>query len=72
MSVEVQPPSEPAPSTRTTFPASAIHSCSSCGTPVAVDIESLEEARRTIKELEAQMELLRKKAAAAGTCLKFT
>lgn len=70
MSVEVQPPSEPAPSTRTAFPASTTHSCSSCGTPIAVDMEGLEEAKRTIKELEAQMELLRKKAAAAGTFLK--
>ena len=33
-------------------------------------MEGLEEAKRTIKELEAQMELLRKKAAAAGTFLK--
>ncbi|XPS92853.1 hypothetical protein M3J09_002230 [Ascochyta lentis] len=65
MSVEVYLPSEPAPSTRTPGPASATHSCPSCGTIVIVDAEDVEEARRTIKQLEAQMESLREKAAAA-------
>lgn len=72
MSVEVQLSSEPAPATYTAQPASTAYSCPSCGTPVAVDVGDAEEAKRTIKELEGQMELLREKAAAAGTFWKHT
>ena len=71
MSVEIQPPVEPAPSTRTVQPASTTRSCPSCGTTVAVETEGAEEAERTIRELQAQMELLREKAAAAGTFMKL-
>ena len=71
MSVEIQPPLEPAPSTLTVQSASTTHSCPSCGTTLAVDIEGAEEAKRTIRELQAQMKLLREKAAAAGTFMKL-
>ena len=71
MSVEVQLPLEPAASTPTTQSASTTHSCPSCGTNVAVDFKGLEEARGTIRELEAQMELLKQKAAAAGSITGF-
>lgn len=67
MSVEVQLPLQPAGSTRPTQSTSTTHSCPSCGTNVIVDLEDLEEARGTIRELEAQMELLKQKAAAAGS-----
>ena len=66
MSVDIQPLAEPAPSTRTALAAST-HSCPSCGTNLVVNIGDMEEAARAIRELEAQMELLRKQAAAAGT-----
>lgn len=66
MSVEIQPPSEPAPSTRNARPASTAHSCPSCGTPVALDFEGADEAARVIRELQAQMEVLREKATSAG------
>lgn len=68
MSVELQTPSEPAPPTRTVQPASTTHNCPSCGTTVTVGMEGAEEAQRVIRELQAQMQLLKKQAAAAGMC----
>ncbi|KAJ4334077.1 hypothetical protein N0V87_007130 [Didymella glomerata] len=65
MSVELQQPSEPAPSTRNAQAASTVHNCPSCGTPVAVDSEGLGETARVIRELQAQMQALRQTAAAA-------
>lgn len=71
MSVEVQPPLAPPASTRTPQSTSTTHSCPSCGTSVTVDLKDLEEARGNIRELEAQMELLKQKAAAAGSITEF-
>ncbi|KAF3032808.1 hypothetical protein E8E12_002562 [Didymella heteroderae] len=65
MSVELQQTSEPAPSTRNAHAAYIAHSCPSCGMPVTVDSEGANEAARVIRELQAQMEALREKAAAA-------
>lgn len=46
--------------------ASRAHSCPRCGTPVpSEDAEA--DARRKIWELEAQVEMLKEKATAAGT-----
>lgn len=48
--------------------ASRGHSCPECGTHVHVpEDRDMEEAQRRIKELEAQVELLKEKATAAGT-----
>ena len=66
MSVELQQPSEPAPSTRNAQAARSIHNCPSCGTRVTVDPEGPDEAARVIRELQAQMEALRQTAAVAG------
>ncbi|KAF1933163.1 uncharacterized protein M421DRAFT_415527 [Didymella exigua CBS 183.55] len=65
MSVEIQPPSELASSTRNAQAASTAHSCPSCGTLVALDFEGTGNAARLIRELQAQMEVLREKATAA-------
>lgn len=67
MSVETQPPLESAPSTRTTQASNATHSCPACGTSITVDTEGAEEAQKIIRELQVQMDMLREKAAAAGT-----
>jgi hypothetical protein len=64
MSVELQTPLKSAPPTRTVQTASTTHNCPSCGTTVTVGME--EEAQRVIKELQAQMQLLKQQAAAAG------
>ncbi|KAJ8113399.1 hypothetical protein OPT61_g4463 [Boeremia exigua] len=66
MSVEIQPSSEPAPSTHTLQPAGATHNCPSCGTSIAVNTEDAEVAKETIRELQAQMAQLKEKAAAAA------
>ncbi|KAH6642187.1 hypothetical protein C7974DRAFT_372159 [Boeremia exigua] len=66
MSVELQPPSEPAPSTRTLQSTNTSHSCPSCGTTIVADLEGVEEAKHIIKELQAQIDMLREKAAAAA------
>lgn len=66
MSVEVQSPSKPAQSTRTPHFTNTTHSCPSCGTPVTVVVGEVEEAKRTIEGLEAQVKMLREKTAAAG------
>ncbi|KAJ4990125.1 ribosomal protein L32 [Stagonosporopsis vannaccii] len=66
MSVEIQPPLEPAASTRTLQPSNATHNCPSCGTSIAADIQGTEEAQRIIRELQAQIDMLREKAAAAA------
>jgi hypothetical protein len=60
-------PLPPAPSTPSKNIANDIHtqSCATCGT--SVDMAEVEEAHRRITELEAQMELLKEKATAAGT-----
>ena len=60
-------PLPPAPSIPTKNIANKIQiqSCPTCGT--AMDMAEVEEARRRIVELEAQMELLKEKATAAGT-----
>ena len=68
MSVEIQTPLETAPPTRTVQPASTSHNCPSCGTTVTVGMEGAEEAQRVIRELQAQMQLLKEQAAAAGMC----
>jgi len=41
-------------------------SCPSCG--ISIDMAELADARQRIEELEAQMERLKEKATAAGTC----
>jgi len=41
-------------------------SCPNCGTTLSAEIE-VEEAQRRIHELEAQVEMLKEKATAAGT-----
>jgi hypothetical protein len=66
MSVELQTPLESAPPTRTVQTASTTHNCPSCGTTVTVGMEGAEEAQRVIQELQAQMQLLKQQAAAAG------
>jgi hypothetical protein len=72
MSVELQLPSEPALSTRNAQAANTAHSCPSCGTPVAVEFEGADEATRVVRELQAQMEVLREKVAAAGMSTRLT
>jgi hypothetical protein len=72
MSTLVQLPTEPASSQRTLQPASTAHNCPSCGTSVSFDTEGLEEARKTIRDLEAQMDLLKEKAATAGKTVEST
>ena len=42
------------------------HSCPRCGTQVPIEQE-VEEAQRKIRELEAQVEMLKEKATSAGT-----
>jgi hypothetical protein len=66
MPAELQTPLEPAPPTRTVQTASTTHNCPSCGTTVTVGMEGVEEAQRVIRELQAQMQLLKQQAAAAG------
>jgi hypothetical protein len=61
---ELPPP--PAPSIPTKHSAHGMHSCPACGTSIEVDKGELDMARRQIIELEAQMELLKEKATAAG------
>jgi hypothetical protein len=61
--VELPPPAPSIP-TKHIANDTQLHSCPSCGT--AVDMAEVEEARRRIEELEAQMELLKEKATAAG------
>lgn len=46
---------------------SRVHSCPNCGSELPPERE-LEDARRRIKELEAQVEMLKEKATAAGEC----
>jgi hypothetical protein len=60
--VELPPP--PAPSIPTKH--IGVHSCPACGTSIQLDTGEVEMAQRKIKELEAQMELLKEKATAAG------
>ncbi len=71
MSVEIQPPLEPAPSAHTLRSADAIHNCPSCGTSIAINKEDTDEARRTIRDMQAQIDVLRQQAAVAGMCTKF-
>jgi hypothetical protein len=60
--VELPPP---APSIPTKHIANETHSCPACGT--SIDMAEAIEAQNRIRELEAQMERLKEKAAAAGT-----
>jgi DNA repair exonuclease SbcCD ATPase subunit len=55
----------PAVSNNTKHMASQGHSCPECGNQIPLE-EDLEEAQRRIQELEAQVELLKEKATAAG------
>lgn len=63
MAATIQPP--PAPSIPTKHFAH-IQSCPQCGTDVSFDPREVEDAKRRIIELEAQMERLKEKATAAG------
>ncbi|KAF2681666.1 hypothetical protein K458DRAFT_489138 [Lentithecium fluviatile CBS 122367] len=54
----------PPPSIPTKYMASKAHSCPSCGSNLATEKEA-EDAHRRIKDLEAQVELLKEKATAA-------
>ncbi len=63
----VQLPTVPTSFTHTTEQASDAHHCPSCGTAVNVDVGDIEEARRVIRDLEAQMQVLKEKATAAGS-----
>jgi hypothetical protein len=60
--VELLPP--PAPSIPTKD--MGVHSCPACGSSIQSDTGEMEMAQRKIKELEAQMEMFKEKATAAG------
>ena len=62
--LEVSPPASPQPAKHAANEIQT-HSCPSCGH--SLNTSELEEARRKIEELEAQMERLKEKATAAGT-----
>lgn len=72
MSVEINSPQEPAPTTSNTQPTSAAHSCPKCGTPVTLDFEGADEAARVIRELRAQMDMLREAATSTGMFARRT
>jgi chromosome segregation ATPase len=57
----------PPPSIGSKHMASTAHNCPSCGSNLPVE-QDLEDAQRRIKDLEAQAELLKEKATAAGKC----
>jgi hypothetical protein len=65
---ELPPP--PAPSIPSNHNVHGMHSCPACGTSIELDKGEMEMARRRIMELEAQMELLKEKATAAGMSLQ--
>ncbi|EUC31000.1 hypothetical protein COCCADRAFT_102410 [Bipolaris zeicola 26-R-13] len=60
--LEVSPPASPQPAKETANDTHT-HNCPSCG--YSLNTKELEEARRKIEELEAQMERLKEKATAA-------
>lgn len=62
--IEVSPPASPQPAKHAANDAHT-RSCPSCGH--SLNTSELDEARRKIEELEAQMERLKEKATAAGT-----
>lgn len=57
----------PAPIINTKQMAAQPHSCPKCGTAVPPTLDA-RKAQQTIAELEAQVELLKEKATAAGMC----
>lgn len=59
------PPPGPSIATKYSMTNKA-HSCPNCGSNLPTESE-IEEAQRRIRELEAQVELLKEKATAAGT-----
>jgi hypothetical protein len=65
MAATVQPP-PPAPSIATKHSAHGMQSCPGCGTGIQIDTAEMDMARRKMVELEAQMEILKEKATAAG------
>jgi hypothetical protein len=64
MAATVELPPPPAPSIPTKN--MGVHNCPACGTNIQLDTGEVEMAQRKIKELEAQMELFKEKATAAG------
>jgi hypothetical protein len=65
---ELPPP--PAPSIPTKHSAHGTQNCPACGTSIELDKGEVEMARRRVMELEAQVELLKGKATAAGMWLQ--
>ena len=45
------------------------HSCPTCGTDIALESDP-DDAQRQIRELQAQIEMLKEKATAAGMCIQ--
>jgi uncharacterized protein (UPF0212 family) len=64
--VELPPPPAPSIHKQTVY---GTQSCPACGSSVRIDAAEVESARRKIVELEAQMEVWKEKATAAGTSL---